>query len=415
VTVLTAPPPAGPSAPTAPEAAAVDVSPFRRPPLRLLLIFLMLLTSCVAWRRGIYYSGGLDAVVMAKGMLGLLALVLALTAPRIGARWSELRTGPLPWLVLYLGISFCGAALHGTVFATAVLGARVVLLAMTVVILVRAYPWQTLLSTLTAAMLLLATVGAVTGVGSLASGRLYGGLPPLNANEISLLIGVPLVCIVWRCVNRAATTLEVASVLPLLGVIWLTGTRTGLAALVLSFLLLVTMAPRIPAWLLSICVLSLPAVLFTVFLTPLISTYATRGDVAGTMTLNSRTVAWEAATEYADSTAAQLVGAGLAVKQIPVSAMYRDEQILDSTWMSAIVQAGALGTLTLALMTLVTLGRALALPAPQRSLVFAVLVLLVVRSVLESGLFDASAAFIPFLCLSLAVQQPRRPPSSEAP
>lgn len=399
-------------APPATLAGQVLVSPFRRPPLRLLVALLMMLVSCVAWRRGVYYSGGLDVVVAAKGALGMVALLLAWTAPRTGPPWSQLRAGPVPWLCLYLGVSSVGALMHGTTLPTAVLAARVVLLTVTIVLLVRAYPWATLLSTLTSAMLLLAGVGAVTGVGSLASGRLYGGIPPLNANEISLLIGVPLVCIVWRCVNHAATVLEIVSVLPLLGVIWLTGTRTGLAALVLSFLLLATMAPRIPAWLLSVCVLCLPAVLYVMFFTPLVSTYATRGDAASTLTLNSRTVAWQAALDYADSGTTQLVGVGLSVKEIPVSAMYRSTQILDSTWVSAIVQAGWAGTAVLVVMTLLTLARSLTLPNPQRALVFAVLVLLVVRSVLESGLFDASAAFIPFLCFSLAIQ---RPPPPEGP
>jgi hypothetical protein len=388
---------------------AVTVSPFHRPPLRLLVVLLLLLVSCVAWRRGVYYSGGVDGVVMAKAAICVVALMLAWTAPRAGVPWSELRAGPVPWLGLYLGISFVGGLMHGNELATVVLGARVVLLTVTIVLLVRAYPWATLLSTLTTAMLLLAGVGAVTGVGSLASGRLYGGIPPLNANEISLLIGVPLVCIVWRCVNHAASSLEAAAVLPLLGVIWLTGTRTGIAALVLSFLLLAAMAPRFPAWLMCVCALCLPALLFVLFFTPVVSSYATRGDAASTMTLNSRTVAWGAAIGYADSGVTQLFGAGLSVKEVPVSAMYRSTQILDSTWVSAIVQAGWVGAAVLVAMTLLTLTRSLGLPNPQRSLVFAVLVLLVVRSVLESGLFDASAAFIPFLCFSLAIQRPLPP------
>lgn len=392
--------------------APASVTPFRRPPLRLLIVLLLLLTSCVAWRRGVFYSGGLDVVVMAKAALCVVALLLAGTAPRTGVPWSALRAGPVPWLGLYLCVSFVGALMHGNALPTAVLAARVVLITVTIVLLVRAYPWSTLLSTLTSAMLLLAGVGTVTGIGSLATGRLYGGIPPLNANEISLLIGVPLVCIVWRCVNHAATSLEVAAVLPLLGVIWLTGTRTGLAALVLSFLLLAAMAPRVPAWLVCVCALGLPVLLYLVFLTPLVSSYVTRGDAESTMTLNSRTVAWGAAIRYADGGVTQLLGSGLSVKEIPVSAMYRNTQILDSTWVSAIVQAGWVGTATLAVMALLTLARSLALPNPQRSLIFAVLVLLIVRSILESGLFDASAAFIPFLCFSLAIQ---RPPPREGP
>lgn len=393
-------------APLLPQPERPDVTPYRRPPLRLFLVLSLLLVSSVAWRRGVYYSGGLDVVVVAKALLDVLAVGLAWTAPRAGVSWAQLRAGPVPWLCLYLALSMVGALLEGTAFASAVLAARVLLLVLTIVLLVRSYPWSVLLSCLLTAMLALALVGSVTGIGTLSSGRLYGGIPPLNANEISQLVSVPLACLVWRCVNHAATTLEVLSVPVLLSVIWLTGTRTGLVVLVLGCFLLVTMAPRIPGWLMSVCVLCVPAVLFAAFLTPAVSEYATRGDTASTLTLNSRTVAWSAAIHYADTGLGQLFGAGLAVKEIPVSAMYRDQQILDSTWMSAIVQSGALGTTTLALMAVVTLARALTLRAPDRSLVFAVLLMMVLRSVLESGLFDATAAFIPFLCFALSAQRP---------
>ena len=387
-----------------PVTAETSVSPLSRPSARLLTVWLIVLVSCVAWRRGVYYSGGLDVVVLAKAVLGVLALVLAVTAPRTGPSWAQLRAGPIPWLGVYLAVSTVGALLQGTGFATLVLAARIVLITVTVVVLVRAYPWPELLSALTTAMLVLAGVGTLTGLGSLASsGRLYGGIPPLNANEISLLVGVPLVCLGWRCVNRGARWWEVAAVPPLLGVVWLTGTRTGLAALLLAFALLIVMTRRIPPALVVAGVLCLPVLLFVAFLTPVLSSYATRGDAAATLTLNSRTVAWEAAVRYADTGTAQLFGSGLAVKEVPVSALYRNEQILDSTWVSAIVQAGVLGTAVLAVMVVVTLARALMLDAPLRSLVFAVLTLLVVRSVLESGLFDASPAYVPFLCFALAV------------
>lgn len=403
--------------PTGATTPVADISPYQRPPVRLFLVLMLLLVSSVAWRRGVYYSGGVDVVVVVKALLSLLALALTWTAPRTGPPWSRLRAGPVPWLGLYLAISCFGALMEGTALASAVLGGRVVLMTVTIVLLVRAYPWPTLVGTLAGAMLVLALVGSVTGVGTLASGRLYGGIPPLNANEISQLVSVPLVCLVWRCVNHAATTIEILSVPALLGIVWLTGTRTGLVVLLVAFLLLVATAPRIPAWLLSVCVLSVPAVLFVAALTPAVTEYATRGDEASTLTLNSRTVAWSAAAHYADTGLGQLFGSGLAVKEIPVSAMYRDEQILDSTWVSAVVQAGALGTLTLALMTLLTLVRALALRPPYRSLAFTVLLMLVLRSALESGLFDATAAFVPFLCFALCperpapqpVQQPQQP------
>ena len=385
--------------------ALEGVSPLSRTPLRLFLVCELMLVSAVAWRRGVYYSGGVDGVVVIKAALSLAALALAATAPRHGATWSSLRVGPLPLLACYLAISCVGAALHGGASATAVLIARVLVITLTVLLLLRAYPGRTVLSSLCSAMLLLAAVGAATGFGSLAAeGRLYGGIPPLNANEISMLVSIPLACLVWRWTNHVATALDIATVAPLLGVIWLTGTRTGLAALLLSCVILVLMAPRVPAPLLSLGLLAIPALLAVLLFTPVLSQYATRGDEASTLTLNNRTVAWTAALHYADTAVERWFGVGLSVKEIPVTAMYRTEQILDSTWISAVVQSGLLGTATLALLVLLTLARAARVAPPYRSLGVAVLTLLVVLSLLESGLFDASSTFIAFLCFALVMQ-----------
>jgi hypothetical protein len=384
------------------------VSPLSRPPARALLVCLLLLISSVAWRKGTYFTGGLDIVVMGKAALGMVALALAATAPARGTPWARLAVGPLPWLAVYLCITTIGAALHDSGFPTAVLASRVILISVTVVFLVRAFPAAELLSALTAAMLLLAGFASLTGIGSLAGGRLYGGLPPLNANEISLLISVPLVCIMWRVVHRVANSRDVALILPALGVIWLTGTRTGLVMLGLAVVVLILMAPRIPVPLFCCGVLAAPMLLAVMFLTPVLSSYATRGDTAGVLTLNSRTVAWDAALHYAHTLPSQVLGVGLAVKQIPVSAMYRTDQILDSTWVSAYVQAGVLGTTVLALLVLVTMARAATSQPPTRSLAVAILILLVGRSILESGMFDASPSFITFMCVALTLQRPRR-------
>ncbi|WP_193611441.1 hypothetical protein [Nocardioides lijunqiniae] len=382
------------------------VSPLSRPALRPLLTCLLLLVSAVAWRKGSYFSGGVDVVVLAKAALGVTALALAATAPARGVPWRRFPVGPLPLLAVYLGVTTIGAALHDSALPTVVLAARVVLIATTAVFLVHAFPVAELLSTLTAAMLLLAGFASVTGVGSLASGRLYGGLPPLNANEISLLVSVPLLCLVWRCVHHWATWQDVAAILPCLGVIWLTGARTGVIALLLSVVVLVLMAPRVPVGLMCGGLLAVPAGLYLVFLTPVVSAFATRGDSAGVLTLNSRTVAWHAALHYADTPPEKLLGVGLSVKEIPVSAMYRTEQILDSTWVSAYVQAGVVGTAVLALLVLVTFARVVASRPPMRSLSAALLLLLVSRSFLESGVLDATPSGITFLVVALALRPP---------
>ena len=60
-----------------PQLEPADVTPYRRPPLRLFVILSLLLVSTVAWRRGVYYSGGFDVVVAAKALLDVVALALA--------------------------------------------------------------------------------------------------------------------------------------------------------------------------------------------------------------------------------------------------------------------------------------------------------------------------------------------------
>jgi hypothetical protein len=154
----------------------------------------------------------------------------------------------------------------------------------------------------------------------------------------------------------------------------------------------------------------IPVVLWVTFFTPLVSNFASRGDSSNVLTLNSRTVAWQAALDYAQTPTEHLFGSGLALKQIPVSAAYRDTQILDSTWVSALLQAGLLGTGVLLLFVLFTLVRALRLGVPQSHMVFVIVVLLTILSVMESGLFDSTTAFITFFTMTLFAHRARVKP-----
>lgn len=393
-------------APTTGYGAAASVTPLRRTPLRLFLVCLVLLLAAVPWRRGAFYSGGTDGVVVAKAALTLLAMGLVLVAPQRGVPWSRLRAGPVPWLALYLGIATAGAFLAGDALPAVVLGARLTILTATLLLLFRRYPSDVVLSSLSGAMLALGLFSGVTGLGSLATeDRLYGGIPATNANEIALLVSIPLLCLGWRAVQRIARPVEVVAMAPLLGMLWLTGTRTGLAALVLGLLLLVAMAPRVPTAVAAVCLLAIPAVVYVAYWTPLLSSYLTRGDSEDLITLNSRTVAWQAALDYPDTSVERLLGQGLALKVIPVSAMYRSEQMLDSTWVSALLQAGVLGTVALGLLLVTTLARVLAMASPLRSLLLATLVMLSVTSVLESGMFDTSVSFIAFFAFAMPAQE----------
>jgi hypothetical protein len=382
----------------------------RAAPLRLYVVFLLLLVASVAWRRGAYFSGGVDTVVLAKAALTLLAFVIAALTPRARGATATLRGAPLLWLLAYLAVATVGAFLVGDPLPSSVLAARVGLLALTVLLVLLSHPWPTALSALAGSMLLLALFGAATGISSLAeTGRLYGGLPPLNANEICFLVSVPLVITFWRCVTDGGRWFEYAALPVMLGVVWLTGARTGLAALVLALLLVLALTPRIPAAVAVLCAACVPLVLYLTFFTALFAEYVGRGGMSDLVTLNSRTVAWRSALDYHDTLPGQLFGGGLSLKEVPVSAMYRSEQIIDSTWVSALLQAGYLGLALLALLVLATAIAALRMPAPYAAVSVALVAMLSVVSILESGMFDTTPAFILFFMLVLITHQVRTP------
>jgi len=391
---------------TAPARPSTGLSLFRRPPLRLEVILLLLVVSTVAWRKGAYFSGSLDAVVLAKAALTLIAFATALLTPRAVGVWSRFRGAPVLWLVAYLAIASVGGLLNGDPLPSVVLACRVGLLAMTLLLTLLSFPWESVMSAMARSMLALAVFGAVTGAASLGeTGRLYGGVPPLNANEICFLVSVPVVLTFWRCADARAAWYEYAALPPMLAMIWLTGARTGFAALMLALMVVIVLVPRVPTAVVSAMTLALPIAVYLTFFTPLFSDFAGRGDMASVTTLNSRTVAWTAALDYAQTTQERLFGGGLALKQIPVSATYRDEQILDSTWISALVQSGYVGTTVLVLFVLATFWCALRVARRLRPVVVALLVMVTTVSLLESGMFDTTPSFTLFFTLAVFVHR----------
>ncbi|GAA1426503.1 hypothetical protein GCM10009616_01230 [Microlunatus lacustris] len=371
-------------------------------PFPLFLTCLLLIVSSVAWRKGTYYSGGTDAVVVAKAALTVLATSIALTMRRPPGAWSRVRAAPVLWVGTYLLISVIGGVLNAEAIPTIVLACRLGLLTFALVLITVSHPWTAVVSAMSSAMLVLVGFGVATGLGSLAeTGRLYGGIPPLNANEICLLLSVPVLVLFWKAVHGEASRIEYCSLVPLLGTIWLTGARTGLTGLLVMMALLTVLAPRVPARVVVGIAVTVPTLLFVAFLTPYVAAFVGRGDTASLLTLNSRTIAWRAALNYPDTWAEKLVGSGLSLKQIPVTALYRDQQILDSTWISALIQVGYIGCAILLLFVISTIARAFRLPAGQRALVAATALLIVTVGVLESGMFDTAPAFIVFFTMTM--------------
>jgi hypothetical protein len=214
-------------------------------------------------------------------------------------------------------------------------------------------------------------------------------------------VSVPVVLLFWKSVLGTASRLEFYGLIPVLGVVWLTGSRTGLVGLLTVLTMLLIFAPRVPPRVVAGVAAAVTVVVFVAALTPLVAAFAGRGDIKGVTTLNSRTVAWRAALDYADTPSVQLFGSGLALKQIPVTALYRNEQILDSSWVSALIQAGYVGSTILLFFVLATLLRAFRLPHPERLLIGGLALQVTVLGVLESGMFDTAPAFIIFFTMAL--------------
>ncbi|WNV76403.1 O-antigen ligase [Geodermatophilus sp. DSM 44513] len=374
------------------------------PRVRTGLVSLLLVVTTVVWRRGDIFSGSLDPVVVSKGALSVLALGLAwlmVASRRSSSR--RLGTGTLWVLVVLLTASLLGALGHGTLVATGVIVVRLVILTATVVLVLRVVPALQFLASIVWACAVVAAVAAVTGLPSSSGGRLFGGVPPLNPNELALLAGIVLLWTAWRTVLGEARWRNALVAGASLGVLWLTESRTALLTVLAGVAVMALQLRRARVGLVVGALVvgalgSLGAVL-----TGAVAGFLSR-DGAGTSTLESRFIAWSAARSWAESAWQWAFGGGLSVKLIPVEGQWWNEQLLDSSWVSALVQAGLVGLGTCVGWALWVLRGVLRAPREHRVLFSGLVVFLLGRSVLESGLFDATPAFLCFIAVSLLVE-----------
>jgi O-antigen ligase len=356
----------------------------------------------VGWRRGEYFSGSVDPVVVAKALVSLLALVMAFSLAASGNRRRS-GTGSLWWLGLVLGSSVFGALTAGNLTAGGVVAVRVAVLGSTVFFLLRATEAVQVLGDVAWSCGAVAVVAAVTGAASLSTGRLAGGLPAVDPNELALLAGVVVVFLAWRAVlGEARWSAAVAAPL-FLAVVWLTGSRTALLMLIAGVLVMALhmRRPRVGVVVGGLVLTAVVAVgaVGTGFLAGFLER-----DGTGTSTLGSRLIAWNAALDWAGSNWQEAFGGGLSVKIIRVTGQYWKTQPLDSTWASLLVQTGVVGLVGAAVWVLWVVRGALRAPHAHRVLFLGLLIFLVGRSFLESGLFDATPAFLLFLAVSLLAE-----------
>lgn len=400
---------ADPTTATVPGVGAA-ISPLRPGTPRLFASCLLLVVAVVAWRAGAFFTGGADPVVLAKALLTGLAFLLALPGTDDHGQ-PGVPLAPLAWLAGYLAIAVMGALSGDLTVASLILCVRLALTAAVLVLLVRHFGPESVLSSLGAAMLAVMAVAVVTGLPTISSGRLSGGVPAATPNEIAMLCAIPLILLLANWVRGVARPAETALIPLLAAVMWLTGSRTGLAVLAAACLALYVVTRRISVGGFALAVLCVPVLAYAIWGTSLLSEFLGRGGTRSLTTLSSRTIAWNAALDHPDDFWSHAFGGGLALKQIPVPATYWSQQGLDSSLFSGLVQVGWVGVaLLVAWVTWAVWTSSL---HAVRVYLVPVLLFLVGRSLLESGLFDTTPAFLGFFCCCLVAAWPRARPSHD--
>lgn len=359
------------------------------------LIFVLLVVSVVPWRSGTYFEGGVDSVVVGKAATAVVALSAA------AVLWTRTRVrvpiGLAPaGVMLVVGlISLLGSVVAGNGAATGTLVVRMLIVMATLLLLLTSTTWTTALGGLLAAMAAVGMTAAVTGIGSLiARGRLYGGIPEIHPNELAGLVGPPLVATVIVTLRSGVRWWAVSAAAVLLSVLVLTGSRTALAGVLVAAAVAVLVNGIRLRGVLVFLLAATPLVYAVIAFTGLVGDLATRGGSTDTTSaFDSRVDAWRVVWGWEWLSWEKWIGTGLSVKVITVNLQWRETQVLDSSWASLLVQTGLIGTVLVAMLLAWCVVTALTARA-RRGVLLPFLVLIIMRSVTESGLVDSAMPFV---------------------
>ena len=244
---------------------------------------------------------------------------------------------------------------------------------------------------------------AILGLGRVLSGhRLAGTVPALNPNDLALLCAAPAIGLLYEMTTgRRSWTYRLPLFAVLVAIVWLTGSRTGLLAMIVAFALVVVTGGRARIRTIVSVVAAVPATFAVLVYTDTLASVverngATQADLA---TLTSRTTAWQAVLNTPNDTWRRSIGSGLDLRQVKVSGQYWEQQVIDSSWLSSLAQVGVVGVCLLAALTLLTVVwsvRARSL----RTFTTPLLAFILIRSILETGLLDVNVTFVVFFTLS---------------
>jgi long-chain acyl-CoA synthetase len=369
---------------------------------------LLLVFGATPWRVSKWFTGQLDWVVLGKIGFLIAAVSLVLWAKGNVARHGRsintvMASAPL-LVALYLGSSVMGAFLFGHLLPSVELSVRVLVIGYVVLVSFELLEPMILISTvsrvLAASVIYLAVV-----TGNLSSaafpGRLVGSFPPTTPNDIAFLAAVPLIYFVWRTVNVDTSYVRLLVVIALGVIIFLTQSRVAISLTGLIVSSLMILGTRHGRLRLSMITATIIWLLFTIMFTDVLQYFSTRGGTSSVESAGSRMIAWDAALNMAESPTQTLFGQGLDFKVIPVAGQWWRTQVLDSSFVSAYIQAGLIGVVVTAVLVIYTATQALKNASPANHLWLALLVYIVGTSVFETGLIDTSPTFIVFMVVSM--------------
>ena len=377
----------------------------------MFLVQTLVVVSVVPWRTDDLYDGGIDPVVIGKAVVGFAAFGFALLFYRSTPVHGDLGLRTITLLLGITLISVLGAFAAGGAGPDVILAIRLLLVAATLVLTAMSVPPVDLLATMLAAMGAVAIVAAVTGAShGLATGRLGGGIPQMAPNVLAGLAAAPSIGLVVHIVTRGVRVWSVLLVFVFFTLIFATGSRTALIVVLVGMVVAFVVAPRLPISAAIGAIAIFPVTYALAAFTDTIAKVLSRGQtIEEISTFSSRTVAWQAVLATPFDSWAKWIGVGLAAQTVPVQQRFRNVQVLDSSWVSVIAQAGVIGTVLL-VVWIVTTGFDSLRRAELIPLALPLFVMLFIRSFTENGLIESSPTFVLFFALSLVLEQRTRFP-----
>lgn len=371
-----------------------SVKPSRRLVISVGSVFLILVIGVVPWRYDVIYSGGADIVVVAKAIVGLVAFLSAAILRMRVSTVYRVGLGPASLILIVASLSLLGSFISGHFGTTLVLVARMILLVGTVLLLLTCIRWDYAIGAFLTATGILAITAAVTGLGTATTGRLSGGIPQLHPNELSALASVTLIGLVVLTLKTGFRYWNVAAMLALLAIVAASGSRSPLIGLAVATTVALLTNGRLQRQIATALIAGVPAVYAALVFTDILGSIATRGGTEDAASaLDSRWDAWKPVLAWPWGSWKKWIGQGLSVKEVKVDVKWLDTQVLDSSWVSLLAQAGIVGTALIAL--LIVWGILVALTSPQRrGLLLPLLLFVIIRSFTESGLVDSTVQLV---------------------